>query len=74
MTAPRAPVRRSRWQKCLKERADRAFYAELAPNDRLVALLAHSTAPLACFGHLDRAWSQADAALAEARGLSAPRD
>jgi predicted ATPase len=56
----------------LYDPAHRPSYAELLPNDALVQLRLHSSWPLACLGHLDRALSQRDAALEEARRLSHP--
>jgi class 3 adenylate cyclase/tetratricopeptide (TPR) repeat protein len=56
----------------LYDPAHRAFYSELLPNDALVQLRLHSSWPLACLGHLDRALFQRDAALEEARRLSHP--
>ena len=56
----------------LYDPVDRAFYAEFLPIDMLVTLLAFSSIPSACLGHLDQARSRAEAALAEARRLSDP--
>src|SRR5207253_17380 len=56
----------------LYEPAHRLAYAELMPNDALVALRIHSSWLLACLGHLDQALSRRDAALDEARRLSHP--
>jgi predicted ATPase len=52
--------------------AHRPAYAEISTNDMLVLLLDQSTLTLTCLGHLERAWSRADAALAEARRLCHP--
>jgi class 3 adenylate cyclase/tetratricopeptide (TPR) repeat protein len=56
----------------LYDPADRAFYAELLPQDARVHLLIHSLSPLACLGHLDQALAQRDMALEEARRLVHP--
>jgi predicted ATPase len=56
----------------LYEPADRPLYAELMSNDMLVWLLDFSAAPLACLGHLDKARSRVEMALAEARRLAQP--
>jgi tetratricopeptide (TPR) repeat protein len=52
--------------------ADRPFYAGVLAYDPLVAFLVQSANCLGFLGHLDRAVSRQDAALAEARRLSHP--
>jgi predicted ATPase len=56
----------------LYDRAHRPFYSELLSYDALVLLRMHSSWSLACLGHLDQAFFQSDAALAEAPRLSHP--
>src|SRR5262249_49359248 len=54
------------------DRAYERFYTELLSYDLLVGMLIHSSQVLVCLGDLDRALSQRETALAEARRLSHP--
>jgi class 3 adenylate cyclase len=56
----------------LYDPAHRPAYVGISTNDLLVLLRDQSSLTLACLGYLDRAWSRADAAVAEARRLGHP--